>query len=186
MSLSLPDASGKAETSSRQVRVSYRPMRKPRILSAERQEPLVETENRERLEVEARNVLLGQLSAKGSQGRVVEKPAWGERSHCIGVRTGSRPAPMPGSEAPRILDLVRRNRHHRPCRSHRRNTRVGVPRSVSSRTAATFACSGPNPRRNARYLSWLPSTQLGQAPSGQRAASYSSTSRAMASAFHGA
>ena len=58
MSFSCPELRAKPKTSSWQVRVSYWPMRESPIGSTERQEPPVETENRERLELEALHVLL--------------------------------------------------------------------------------------------------------------------------------
>ena len=150
MSFSCPTLRAKPKTSPRQVRVSYRPMRRRLVSSAERQEPLVETENRERLEVEARNVLPGPIVRQRQPGPRRGEAGMGRtiplhrRSNRIAAGTDTG---LP--KGPRIPDLVRRNRHI----GHADFIAVIQGRRAAERqqqNSGDLRLLGPNPRRNAR------------------------------------
>ena len=106
-----------------------------------------------------------------SQGVPVVKPAPGPSFHGNGVRSGSRPRPLPGSRSSgRVAHLRLREWPCPPC-PVRRPYRSWACRAASA-AASPPRAPAPAPTRLAmRGRSWLPSTQFGQPPGGS-AASY--------------
>ena len=69
--------------------------------AAEREQAAVEGQCRTGRSDSRSTLRSRQSSFSGSQGAPVVKPAFGVASHGIGVRTGSRPRPRPGSRSSR-------------------------------------------------------------------------------------
>ena len=98
----------------------------------------------------------------------VVKPASRLASHCMGVRSGSRPSRGPAHSSRTGPARVRRDRARRACRSRRRST--GSACRAGSGAASPPRAPAPAPTRLAiRGLSWLPRTQFGQPHAGSAA-----------------